>query len=142
LFDRIVPFSVLDRNPKLLESYGNTSSGKFGCFLAEGRTFENDELIFENFYFRRQAMTNENSSTPFKNRNSQISIHHSQIFPLCALNCTPSLCDLCVFCVSVVSEVLKNHHHRGTENTEIAQRKSLSYSEDSEISEAARAGLD
>src|SRR6185295_17669373 len=34
---------------------------------------------------------------------------------------TPSLCSLCVLCVSVVSVCWENNH-RGTENTEVAQR--------------------
>ena len=36
-----------------------------------------------------------------------------------------SLCNLCVLCLSVVSGVLRDVHHRGTENTEVAQRKML-----------------
>jgi len=39
-----------------------------------------------------------------------------------------SLCNLCVLCVSVVSFDLLEDHHRGTENTEIAQRNPNQFS--------------
>jgi hypothetical protein len=35
-----------------------------------------------------------------------------------------SLCNLCVLCVSVVDEFRGKIHHRDTENTEVAQRRS------------------
>src|SRR6185503_4225468 len=34
-----------------------------------------------------------------------------------------SLCNLCVLCVSVVNRFAGINHHRGTENTEVAQRR-------------------
>src|SRR6185436_19200061 len=42
-----------------------------------------------------------------------------QMFPLV---CKFSLCNLSVFCVSVVNDCYDFFHHRGTENTEAAQR--------------------
>src|SRR6185369_6842209 len=39
---------------------------------------------------------------------------------------TSSLCHLCVLCVSVVVRFCGTGHHRDTENTEVAQRRSCS----------------
>src|SRR6188474_317827 len=36
-----------------------------------------------------------------------------------------SLCNLCVLCVSVVNITVGKNNHRGTENTEVTQRRSL-----------------